>query len=191
MDYELLNEVIEQNMKNRKNTTDYSLIEYVFNRAVGQISIPNRNITEMKTKLTQEQVMKIGLRFFESLDTEIYQRVKDIVEGKTPLEFRIYDIKEITDFTEMEDEEFARYEEIPKYRETDKRAVIYIPLNGTTKDLYTFVHEISHTFDMQNNYSSVQNLLQEVTPRSFESMLSAFLRANTTDKNRIISRYKK
>lgn len=64
---------------------------------------------------------------------------------------------------------------IPCVFSKNGKSAIYMPYKGTIEDIYLLVHELSHTFDISKNNNSTRNMLGEVTPACFETILNQYL----------------
>ncbi len=200
IDMEKLNENIDGCLRSRRNATDYRLLFDISSKMATGIHIPNRHNEPPQTKVDSETIKKIALDFFKSIDEELYQKAKAIIEGKSEIEFRMYQKDEVEDYDKKEEGEFPEFSRSGAVHTNGKRTVMYIPLEGTIEDVYILVHEISHTFDLNienDSRNATRNLWGEVTPAIFEAFLSEYLMKNgyqtqeisRVEKGRIISRY--
>lgn len=201
VDIEKLNSVIEENLRYRKNYTDYNLLKMISERMAKEIKIEDRKNNEIQTFFKPNDTIKIALDFFKNIDEELYSQAKEIVDGTSIVEFRIYKLKDVKDFSKVEDDGLPEYSRTPCVNGNSNRTVMYVPLKETVEDIFILVHEISHTFDFNTNYESnnrARNMLGEVTPACFESMLAKYLLENkiveekdicSREKGNFISKY--
>ena len=112
------------------------------------------------------EIMALALNFFESIDSELSKKIKDIVFGNNPkTKFSIYKISEIDSFDErdIEFKMLKRYSKTPINRIYGNKNIAQLPLQfnnnkkedeilgrdtGTVNDAYVVVHELAHTFDI-------------------------------------------
>ena len=200
MDIKQLNAFIHENLIHRKNLTPYGLLEDVSKQMTFGIKIPDRRFLRISQSMTIDQVKKIALDFLKSIDEELYQKAKSIINGKTDFEFNIYYKDEIS----PKQMDVKRKDGMPKYTSfgclhtTNGKKGIYIPCERNIRDVYLLVHEISHSFDYCNPDTPTRNLLGEITPKIFEMLLQQYLLeknlisredAIAIEKNDIVSHY--
>lgn len=195
-----LNDFIHENLVNRRNSTPYGLLREIAEATTFGIKIPDRRFPTIKQTMDIGRAMQIALDFFKSVDEELYQKAKSILERKSGFEFNIY----------YKDEIAPRYMDIkrkdgmPKYTShgcvygTNGKKGVYVPCERNIKDVFILVHEISHTFDYLEPDTPARSMLGEVTSYTFEAMLQQYLLehklisredATAHEKSNIISHY--
>lgn len=173
-----LNEIIHKNLVNRKNGTDYHLLYEISRAMISNLKLPDRNINKIATPSAIAQTKSIALQFFKDLDSELYEKAKNIVDGSSEFDFNMYMLDGVNDFSSCKASGMPAHTKIPCVMTKNGKSAIYVPCKGTVEDIYLLVHEISHTFDFGEKDNSTRNLLGEVTSYCFEAMLSRFLTEN-------------
>ena len=79
------------------------------------------------------------------------------------------------DFSKTKSDGMPVHTRIPCVFSRNGKSAVYMPYKGTIEDIYLLVHELSHTFDIAKNNNSTRNMLGEVTPACFETMLNQYL----------------
>lgn len=122
--------------------------------------------------LKKWKIISLTLEFFKSVDSEIYKKIKNIIFSKnSKIKLNIYKLSEVKNFNEndFEFKNFRRYSKNPFNQRWDNRDIVYIPLEdtfrkgeekknvlqkdeGSLKDVYILVHELTHTLDMYLGY---------------------------------------
>ncbi len=162
----------------RKNSTDYSLLYDISKMMTKGFKINDRHTDEIKKTSSMEETKKIALQFFKGLDQELYEKVKEIVEGNSQFSFNIYESDENEDFSKTDNDGMPIHTKIPSVVEINGKFGVYVPCKGTIADIYELVHELSHTLDFVEQDNPTRNMLGEVTPYCFEAMLSQYLLEN-------------
>lgn len=175
---QMLNEFIQKNLDNRKNSTDYDLLYKISGMMTRNLKVANRNFGEITNPSTEEQTKKVALEFFKGLDEDLYERAKNIIEGNSDIDFNMYKLDKNDDFSIQKDDGMPVHTKTPCVISKDGKSSVYVPYKGTVEDIYLLVHELSHTFDLTPNDNPTRNLLGEVTPYCFETMLSQYLVEN-------------
>jgi len=195
---QMLNGFIHENLKNRRNSTDYNLLHTISGMMTRGLNVKDRHISEITTPSTENQTKKIALQFFKDLDQELYEKVKTIVEGDSEIDFNMYKLDKTEDFSRTKDDGMPVHTKTPCVMSKDGKSAIYVSYKGTVEDIYLLVHELSHTFDLIQNDNPTRNMLGEVTPHCFEAMLSQYLVENgiatkeevtSREKGNIVSHY--
>lgn len=195
---EHINDIIDKNIKNKYENinnphkrTDCNLLYEISNKMATGIKLNDRKNNEITTPFSKDNTLNTALKFFKSIDNELYTKAKNIVDGKSNIKFRMYDKNEIKDFSKKDKDGFLEYSKTSCVDTVDGKSIVYVPLNGTVEDIYLLVHEISHTFDLSEEETPTRNIMGEVTPACFEAMLGNFLLENNVlSKNDILSREK-
>lgn len=188
---QMLNSFIDENLRNRRNSTDYGLLYRVSEMMTNGLQIKDRYTNQITKTFSEEQTKDVALQFFKGLDQELYERVKDILDGKSDFEFNIYQLNEDEDFLKTKDDGMPVHTKTACVMSKNGKSVIYVPCKGTIEDIYLLVHELSHTFDFIENDNPTRNLMGEVTPHCFEAMLSQYLLENgIASRNDVVNREK-
>ncbi|OKZ78055.1 MAG: hypothetical protein BHW01_02310 [Clostridium sp. 27_14] len=170
-----LNRFIEKNLQNRKNGTNYNLLYKISETTKRKIKINNRQTKKITTTSSKEQTKNITLEFFKELDQELYEKSKNIIEGKSNINLSMYKLEENEELSITKNNKMPIHTKTPCTYSKNGETAIYIQCKGTIEDIYALVHEISHTFDLVPNDNSTRNMLGEVTPYCFEAMLGKYL----------------
>ena len=170
-----LNDLINENLQNRKNRTDYSLLYEISKMMTNGIEIKDRHTKKITKPLSMEETKEIALQFFKGLDQELYEKIKEIVEGNSKFSFNMYKLDENEDFSKTDNDGMPIHTKIPSVISRNGKFGVYVPCNGNIKDIYALVHELSHTLDFVEPDNSTRYILGEITPHCFEAMLSQYL----------------
>jgi len=216
-EYEFGNEEIKNINESMKmlieKEKDFSLSYLFLERTIGMY-LDNNNFffddrkIELRKTLKKWEIISIALDYFKSIDIGIYKKIRDIIFSRNPkIRINIYKRSEIDNYKERDFEfsTYKKYEESPLNHHMLNRDFIYMPIQcgwrynkrlskslkkdeGTLQDLYTLVHELSHTLDMylETIYDEYQhrriskiknenNLFTESTAIGFENGLTEFL----------------
>lgn len=188
---QMLNDFIDDNLRNRRNSTNYSLLHRVSGMMTNGIHIKDRHTSPITKTFSEEQTKDVALNFFKGLDQELYESVKNILDGKSDFDFNMYQLKENDDFSKTKDDGMPVHTKIPCVMTKNGKSAIYVPCKGTIEDIYLLVHELSHTFDFVKNDNPTRNLMGEITPHCFEAMLSHYLLENgIASKDDVVNREK-
>lgn len=168
-----LNDVAEEVAKQQENyKISYDFIEkavlyYIKNNGYKEVT----RLSKVKP-LKKWEIISLALDFFESIDSEIYKKIKDIIFSQnSKIRINIYKLPETENISEQDCEfkEFKKYSKVPMNYIKNNRDVIYAPLKvgwrynkdeskllgkdeGTVYALYALVHELSHTLDIYLEY---------------------------------------
>ncbi|MBR3162939.1 MAG: hypothetical protein IKF17_02405 [Clostridia bacterium] len=175
---QMLNSFIDENLRNRRNSTDYELLHRVSGMMTNDVHIKDRHTNPITKPFSEEQTKDVALQFFKGLDQELYEKVKNILDGKSDFAFNMYQLNEDEDFSKTKDDGLPVHIKTACVMSKDGKSAIYVPCKGTIEDIYLLVHELSHTFDFIENDNPTRNLMGEITPHCFEAMLSQYLLEN-------------
>lgn len=160
-----LNIAIDKVIQEKKSMDlDYDLME----KALGVMIRNNRSVDEgpisIVTPVKKEDMLKVTLDFFKSIDPEFHKKAVDIIlQQSENIKMNIYNIHEIKDFSKEDDLGLLQYTRSGSVDSRNGFAAVHIPtkreldseeeklLNKdecTLEDLYTIVHEIAHLFDL-------------------------------------------
>ena len=174
----MLNDFIQENLKNRKNSTNYYLLYRISGMMTKDFKIKDRHFNSITKPSTMEETKEIALQFFKGLDQELYEKIKGIVEGNSRFSFNMYMLDENEDFSKTDNDGMPIHSKIPMVLEKNGKTGVFVPCKGTLEDIYLLVHELSHTFDLPPNDNPTRYVLGEITPYCFEAMLSQYLVEN-------------
>lgn len=133
---------------------------------------------QLQTTLNNEQVIELTQKFFRSIDDDMADKVDDIITGHTktgngqfidlqtyPFDenLKYYHTKYDTNVKKYGTRRTQAMAQMPKQNSND--VVIYVPLKGDLRDVYSLVHEISHSFDTKNGDNDTRKVLGEVAPQ--------------------------
>lgn len=188
---QMLNRVIDENLRSRRKSTDYDLLHRVSAMMTNEVHINDRHTNQITKPFSEEQTKDVTLQFFKRLDQDLYQRVKQILDGKSKFDFNMYQLDENEDFSRTKADGMPIHTKTACVMSRNGKSAIYVPCKGTIEDIYLLVHELSHTFDFIENDNPTRNLMGEVTPHCFEAMLSQYLLENgIASKDDVVNREK-
>ena len=170
-----LNKFIYENMQNREKSTDYNLLYRISKIMSTELKIKDRHINEITKPISEKQTKEVTLQFFKELDQELYENAKKIIDGNSDISFNMYMLDGNEDFSKTKSDGMPVHTKIPCVFSRNGKSAVYMPYKGTIEDIYLLVHELSHTFDIGKNNNSTRNMLGEVTPACFETMLNQYL----------------
>lgn len=116
---------------------------------------------KLRTKLSKEQTIELAKVFFKSFHSKETKGTVRVLENKN---------KNIQ--VEIDSSEKANgYLETPN----GSSIVLKCTFAGDLRDLYSLVHETTHTMDITNGDTSTRRVLGEVAPSCMESLLDNYL----------------
>lgn len=114
----------------------------------------------LQTKVSIETTVKLVKNFFESIDPELYKWVCDIESGKNQ-------------YVKL-DRNYGGHNS--RVSNPNKLPVIVsIAIYGDLRQVYEAIHEITHTFDINNGDTPTRRILGEVAPQCMERLFDDFL----------------
>lgn len=189
---------------------DYDLMEKALGTMLRNVRSIDTGPICIVTPIKKREMLKVTLDFFESIDPELYKKAIDVILQQTEnIKMNIYNLHEIRDFEKRDERGIPEYTRNGNVHSRDGYAIVHVPtktqLNqkeekileadeGTLKDLYVMVHEISHLFDLDLQLEKpdkkdlvgeleykdrISNeLIGEATAIAFEGLLSEYLLEN-------------
>lgn len=169
LDMERLNNCVEKDARDIGRFKERSYIYYIVSQYLKKVPrISGRFIPPIYLKLSNQEILKTVLEFFESLDPEMYKQAKSIIMGQNEIKMNIYDKEQAEEVEKNEkpvpqseklkksplmqiEQDFIWYKEkgIEKeHRVKRGKARIFVPKEGSINDVYNSAHEISHSFDL-------------------------------------------
>ena len=124
------------------------------------------------SKLSEAQTIELSKQFFSSLGTELYNKASQVIEGKSSKFKFIFE-----NYGNSLDKEGN-----PREAEVSNFSEVYCPGKGDLRDLYSIVHEVTHTFDLNNGDTEARKIFGEIAPQCMERMLDEYL-LNLNDKD--------
>lgn len=202
-----LNDCIEANRRNMILSIDYDFLEEASRIMINRINMVKEKHIVPVILFTREKAMSIVLSFFASLgNKKWYEQVKNILMGQNKnIGINIFNSEDI-DFSKKDENGFDIYSDYSslQYKEMGPKALVKILLKEefedvseviekdkfTLEDLYSIVHEISHTFDLDGEEKNreARILFAEVTPYCFEGMLGDYLMCNNVINERVMAK---
>ena len=157
----------KENYKISYDFIEEALLFYINNNDYQEVN----SLSKVKP-LKKWEIISLTLDFFKSIDSEIYEKIKNVIFSQDPkIRMNIYKLSEIENFSEQDCEfkEFKKYSKNPENRRWHNKDMIYLPIKagwnyneeeskhlekdeGTIYDLYVLVHEVSHALDMYLEY---------------------------------------
>lgn len=167
-------------------------------------------VNEEKISLKKWEIIAYALKYYESIDRTLYEHIRDVLfNQKSNIKINVYNVDEVADFNEPDFEfnELNRYEHYPYNSIRSNKDIITIPLRrkkgliqenyeSTLSDLYTLIHEIAHTFDIDlgiiinkqsiiiNRNYDLKQIFNESIARAFELNATTFFLNNGIIKDR-------
>lgn len=162
-----LNNLIYDCWKNREDGIDYDLLYKCSVIMYEKLKIKKHDDNRWGENFSDiENTKKIALEFFKSIDQELYEKAKSIVDGNSDIGFEAY---KFDDNNNNKPTKFC-----VGYSDEKGKLMVYIPYRENIKDIYSLVHELSHTFDLGKDPPTRQ-MIGELTPFCFELMLDYYL----------------
>lgn len=160
-----LNIAIDKVIKEKESMAlDYDLMEKALGSMVKNIKSIDKKLIEPITPIKKEEILKVTLDFFKSVDSELHKKSIDtILQQNDNIKMNIYNRHVIKNFEKRDESGIPEYTVGANVHSRNGHATVHIPtkrelwpkeeklLNkdeGTLFDLYTIVHEISHLFDL-------------------------------------------
>ena len=119
---------------------------------------------ELKSKLTEQQVLDLAKKFFSSLGTDFEKKAEPVIDGKST-KFKF--ITEPYGQTTINGQPLG-----PALRNFDE---IFCPMHGDLRDLYSVVHEVTHSMDLEKGETEARTIFGEIAPQCMERLLDEFL----------------
>ena len=119
----------------------------------------------LASKLSENQTISLAKQFFASLGTELSEKANRVLSGEDSqfkLVFENYG-------QSLDRNGNLREAEVSNFSE------VYCPIRGDLRDLYSVVHEVTHTFDLGNGDTEARKIFGEIAPQCMERMLDEYL----------------
>ena len=119
----------------------------------------------LASKLSESQTISLAKQFFTSLVTELSDKANRVLSGEDS-QFKFV---------------FEKYGQSldrngnPREAEVTDFSEVYCPIRGDLRDLYSVVHEVTHTFDLSNGDTEARKIFGEIAPQCMERMLDEYL----------------
>ena len=126
----------------------------------------------LDSKLSEMQTIELAKQFFSSLGTKLSNKATQVIESKSS-KFKFV----LEKYGKSLDKEGN-----PKEAEVSNFSEVYCPMRGDLRDLYSIVHEVTHTFDLKNGDTETRKIFGEIAPQCIERMLDEYL-LNLNDKD--------
>lgn len=196
IDYEKLNDYIDRDFQDMKKFKERSYIYSVNDQYRQKVKkINNSKIRNVNRKVNKEQVISTVLNFYQDLDIDLYNHVKDIIMGKSEIPIFIYNVNDKqNNFQEKDKEVFDGNSRLDSCSKSillspdgkqhffkNGTSKLYIALSGDIKDYYKLAHELAHTFQNDSELISPKRsyeLLSELAPIVIENLLDDYLVKN-------------
>lgn len=124
------------------------------------------------SRLSEMQTIELAKQFFKNLGTDLSNNAIQVIECKSS-KFKFI---------------FEKYGKSldnkgnPREAEVSNFSEIYCPRRDDLRDLYSIVHEVTHTFDLENGDTESRKIFGEIAPQCMERMLDEYL-LNLNDKD--------
>ena len=172
IDINEVNSLIDNVARNRYQNVDYVAIN---NLALKILQIPPQKIQpnishNFQYTLSKDEVIKIVLDFFKSIDLDFYKKAQAIINGEEKdISLNFFETVNSNDNNyETRKKNEAKVEHVGNVKK------INIPSLGNINDVYNMVHEISHTFDLPKSMNLSRVMLADVNSECFERMLDCY-----------------
>lgn len=119
----------------------------------------------LSSKLSERQTIELAKRFFSSLGIELSDKANQVIDGT---DSRFNFIFEEYGGTIGRDGR-TREAEVSNFNE------VYCPKRGDLRDLYSIIHEVTHTFDLTKGDTEARKIFGEIAPQCMERMLDEYL----------------
>lgn len=122
----------------------------------------------LQSKVTKEQALELAGKFLTSVFPDKKEHFLEILkgEGKNNENQKIFLRLDEIGKTEP-------YTTAPDYPSDD--ITVNVPLYGDLRDVYSLVHEITHTMDARSGANETRSILGEIAPQAMERALDDFL----------------
>ena len=140
-------------------------LKYLDNQYGKKIGNGNRIYNlELKSKLEEQQVLDLAKKFFSSLGLDFEKKAESVIDGKSD-KFKF--VCEPYGKTSINGQ--PRESELRNFKE------IFCPIRGDLRDLYSVVHEVTHSMDLENGETEARTIFGEIAPQCMERLLDEFL----------------
>lgn len=130
----------------------------------------------LQSKLTKEQVIEIAGEFFEEIFPDKKDHFLELLKNG-----QVKNTENQTVFLKFDETgKIMPYATAPDYPSDD--ITVNVPLYGDLRDVYSLVHEISHTLDCKNGANETRSILGEIVPQAMERALDEFLNTMPIEK---------
>ncbi len=158
-DLELAKNFEENASKNLKNEIDkYSSIDDIYDYP-------------LDTKISFNYSIKLAKEFLKTIDMDFSSNIDKIFDNKNKDAY-------------LEIGESNSKEQANVSNPNHKPVRVYIPVKGDIRDLYSLVHELTHTLDIENGDTTTRRILGEVAPQCMERMLDEYLLNMSEEKRK-------
>ncbi|MBR2743974.1 MAG: hypothetical protein IKE01_01580 [Clostridia bacterium] len=114
----------------------------------------------LQTKISVADTGELVKKFFSQVDADLYEKVCDIDNGISQYATIDRNYRGMQGFT-------SNPSQLP--------VTISIPIFGDLRQLYVAVHEMTHSFDVENGDNTTRKILGEIAPQCMERLLDDFL----------------
>ena len=159
-----LNESLDEILEQKQNFYISSFLE----KGLGRMVKNTRRIQGKKisviTPMKKEEMIKITLDFFKSIDSEFYKKaINTILQQSENIKMNIYNVHRVKDFEKIDEMGLVLYKSGGAVQNKNGFARVNVPTRTelysneekildkdecSLEDLYILVHEISHLFDL-------------------------------------------
>lgn len=189
-----LNNYIEKVLKQEKQSVplNWDMILEAVNATIKNFPrLPEQKVHLIKP-MSKEEIVSIALKFYKSLDDEMYNFVAERLLGmKKNVIVRLYDVYQVKDFRVNNSLGMKRFTQRGRLSWNRRGVTLNNPLNkdlrkneaeaikseATYEDLFIMVHELAHMLDLDESKMGnlTRELLGEATSMGFEIALSDYL----------------
>lgn len=159
-----LNEAIDKVLEQKRNFYISSFLEKGLERMIKNTKSIQEKKIPVITPMKKEEMIKITLDFFKSVDPEFYKKAIDIIlQQSENIKMNIYNVHRVKDFEKRDETGLVQYTSGGTVQNKKGFARVNVPTRTelypdeerildedecSLEDLYILVHEISHLFDL-------------------------------------------
>lgn len=161
----IINEIIKSGfIRSFENEATNKIQIGVIRKEYGKGLKKEKNIGDypLETKLTREQTIELTKDFFEHINHNFANNVKDSIEGRNSIVI-----------LKMPNYDGTQYASVSN--PNNPIVTVTVPVKGDLRDLYGMTHELTHTLDIENGDTVARKVLGEVAPQCMERMLDEYL----------------
>ena len=187
---------------NKRDVIPLDFIENLYIKILNNKNFSQRSPICCEVPVKRTTMIKIVLDFFQSLDSEFYEKAKKIL-------LNVDDTVSISIFTKENPAQYGSFS-----KDESGKSKVFIPTRKlpddtkdfdadfcTSTDVFTLVHEIAHTFDFNDKYSVpkidctdglmyrrnyARDIFCEATSLTFEALFSEYLIKNNIFTKEVI-----
>lgn len=172
---------------------DWDMIEKTLTMYLQSLPSISRPSVRYSVPMSREEIVGGCLKFFRSTGDAMYQRVLEALTNKNDnLIVHFYNHHDYHDYNERNEFGHLKYTRKPNVNNSKNKVTLNMPLKSDfdkresrvspketdLEDMFSLVHEVGHTLDLnfgENKKNMSRELLGEATAMSFELLLGDYL----------------